>query len=365
MGKANDTLLSEAINHAIDLAHYSNSVVRRMMALLSRTEPELIAALASALSRMEPGSFSITRIEALLSDVKAITAVAVARFEAGLRDELKSFASAEVGYQGNLVKSVVPPALAPRVSMIDPEQVYSGALSRPFQGRLLREWTKGIEDNTISRIRDAVRIGFLQSKTTSEIVTRIRGTAKAKYSDGLLAIERRAAEAVVRTSVAHTAAFTRERFYDKNSDLIDEKQWVSTLDSRTTPECQVRDGLHYTMDDKPIGHSIPWDSGPGRLHWNCRSTSIPVLKMWKALGLDGTPGERASMDGTVKSDTTYKDWLSGQSAARQDEILGPTRGALMRKGELSVDKFWNDKGVFLTLDQLRARNESSFTRAGV
>jgi hypothetical protein len=149
---------------------------------------------------------------------------------------------------------------------------------------------------------------------------------------------------VVRTAISHTAAFTRERFYEANAKLVASVQWVSTLDNRTSPMCRLRDGLQYTQDThKPIGHSVPWGAGPGALHWCCRSTSTVVTKSWKRLtGVDieeFSPSTRASMDGQVPEETTYAEWLGKQSASRQDEILGPTRGALLRKGGLELGRF--------------------------
>jgi hypothetical protein len=71
------------------------------------------------------------------------------------------------------------------------------------------------------------------------------------------------------------------------------------------------------------------------------------------------------MDGQVPADVSYGDWLKKQSAARQDDIVGPTRGALMRRGGLQMDRFYNDKGRFLSLDELRKRDASAFTAAGL
>jgi hypothetical protein len=79
-----------------------------------------------------------------------------------------------------------------------------------------------------------------------------------------------------------------------------------------------------------------------------------VLKSAKALGFsDGAT--RASMDGQVPESTTYAEWLSKQSTARQDEILGPERGRLIREGGLKLSAFYNDKGKLLTLEDLRRR----------
>ena len=108
-----------------------------------------------------------------------------------------------------------------------------------------------------------------------------------------------------------------------------------TLDSRTTETCRLRDGKQYSpITHRPIGHSYPWLGGPGKAHWQCRSTSVPVTKSFKELGIDIDelpPAERASMDGQVPAETTYAQWIKRQPAARQDQILGPVRGALMRR----------------------------------
>jgi hypothetical protein len=95
---------------------------------------------------------------------------------------------------------------------------------------------------------------------------------------------------------------------------------------------------------------------------------VPVTKSWRDLGFDideMAPGTRASMDGQVPEETTYSEWLMRQSAARQDDVLGPTRGKLLRQGGLTIDKFVNDKGRTLTLKQLRQRAPKAFEAAGL
>ena len=47
------------------------------------------------------------------------------------------------------------------------------------------------------------------------------------------------------------------------------------------------------------------------------------------------------MDGALPADLTYGQWLQKQSAARQDEVVGPTRGALMREGKLPFDELYS------------------------
>jgi SPP1 gp7 family putative phage head morphogenesis protein len=343
-----------------------------MIAMLNRTESDLFAQLVVALEKMPPESFTVKRLEQLLASVRDLNSQAYAAVSDELHSELADLAQYEAGYQYQLFQSTIPAQIVAQVDIatVSAEQMYAAAMARPFQGRLMKEWASTIEEGRMARIRDAVRIGYVENQPIGDIVKRIRGTRAKGYSDGIIEIDRRHAEAVVRTAISHTAAFTRNRFLQANNDLIKAVVWTSTLDNRTSDMCRIRDGLKYTPDDhKPIGHNVPWLSGPGQLHWNCRSTSVPVTKSWGELGGvdigEFNAETRASMDGQVPGDTTYADWIKKQPAGRQDEILGPTRGKLMRDGKLTLDRFYNEKGKYLTLDELRKRDAAAFEAAGL
>jgi hypothetical protein len=372
MPSVNEALRDADISHQVDLQQYANGVVRKMIALLNRTDSDLSAQLVAALEKMPPESFNVTRLEQLLASVRDLNTQAYAALSGELHTELADLAEYESGYQAQLFRSVIPAQIVAQVDIatVGVEQVYAAAMARPFQGRLMKEWASTIEESRMVRIRDAVRIGYVENQPISEIVKRVRGTKAKGYSDGIIEVDRRHAEAVVRTAISHTAAFTRNRFLTANSDLIKAVIWTSTLDSRTSEGCRLRDGLKYTPDEhKPIGHKVPWLAGPGALHWNCRSTSVPVTKSWGELGGvdigEFNAETRASMDGQVPGETTYAEWLKKQSAGRQDEILGATRGKLMREGGLNLDRFYNEKGKTLTLAEIRARDAAAFAKAGL
>ncbi|HEN1317570.1 TPA: hypothetical protein U3W84_005676, partial [Klebsiella pneumoniae] len=74
---------------------------------------------------------------------------------------------------------------------------------------------------------------------------------------------------------------------------------------------------------------------------------------------------RASMDGQVPSETDYQGWFTRQSFTRQSQIVGVTRARLIRDGGMSPDDFYNDRGEWLTLDQLRNRDAQAFKDARV
>lgn len=371
MPSVNELLLDGQIGHQVDLQRYSNGVVRRIVALLNRTDADLFGQLAAALERLPADSFTVERLDSLLMSVRSVNLQAYQQIERALTSELAELAEYEADFQERLLEATVPAQVQARVAIapVNVQAVYAASYSQPFQGRLLKEWAASLEAGRAARIRDAIRIGYVEQQTVSQIVQRVRGTRARGYSDGIIELDRRHAESMVRTAVSHVAGFTRDRFFEENEDLIKAQVWVSTLDSRTSEPCRVRDGKEYTpKTHKPIGHGIPWLGGPGRLHWQCRSTSAPVTKSWRELGFDVDelePGTRASMDGAVPADITYGQWLRRQSGARQDDVLGPTRGALLRQGGLAVDRFANDKGRWLSLTDLRERESAAFKKAGV
>lgn len=371
MKTVNAKLQDFSVSHQIDLAQLGLGVVGRMLRVLNATDADLIAKIALAMEKLPGPSFNVYRLDEVLSSVRATNAEAYRAATKQLELDLHQFAQYEAGYQSALLNSVLPAAVAARVTVLplSADAVYTAAMAQPFQGRLLREWMDGLEATRALRIRDTIRIGFLEGQPTSQILQVIRGTRAAKYEDGIIQTDRRHAESVARTALSHVAGAMRDAMFERNDDIIKAVVWHSTLDMRTSSGCQVRDNKRYdAVSHKPIGHSNTWGAGPGRLHWRCRSSSYPVLKSWAELGipiaeLDATT--RASMDGQVPADTSYGEWIKKQSAARQDEVLGPTRGKLMREGRMGFDEFFTARGQSLTLDQLRDRDAAAFRRAGV
>lgn len=353
----NEVLRTKAITHAIDLNRYSNSVVRDMLRILASADNDVLTQLAVALQRLADigagTQLNVRRLDDILSGTRDLLKQVYAQADRTLQQDLRDFTAAELDYQTNTLNEATPDAIAVRTPSI--QQVYAAAEAEPFQGRLLTEWFTSLGANAQQRIRDTIAQGFVQGKTNDELITAVRGTRAQGYSDGVMIIDRRHAESVVRTAVSHTAATARDEFVKANADLIDEVMWVSTLDNRTTEECMIRDGLLYTVDGEPVDHKVPWLDGPGNLHWNCRSTSTPVLMSAKQLGLDLPPLERAAMNGVAPEGTTYGAWLKAQPAHIQDDVLGKTRADEFRAGKVSFEKFFNDKGEFLTLEQLKAK----------
>ena len=360
MPTVNEALQTAAIDHSHDLIRYQNQVVYKVIALLNRTDKDLFEQINAALLRLPPEAFTVERLDSMLASVRQINAAAYQKIRQELQAELADLVAYESNYQQQLFQNTLPVTL--EVASVPVAQAVTAAVARPFQGRLLAEWMQGLEADKAAKIRDAIRIGYVEGQTVAEMVQRIKGTKARQYQDGIIEITRRNAETVVRTAISHTANHTRQKFAEANSELVKGVKWVSTLDGRTSEICQARDGEVY-----------PVNSGPRPpAHPNCRSTTTYVLKSFKELGVDLPEFEestRASMDGQVPAKMTYNEWLKSKSGtaegrAFQDKVLGPSRAKLFRAG-MPVDRFVNRAGDRLTLDDLRKRDAEYFRKAGI
>jgi len=354
MPSANEHLYDLAVRHQVGLLRYSSQTVRKVIALLNRVDDHLVREIVKR--GVGDGSFTARRLNLLLEAVRSIIGEAYGRATDTLDGDLKDLSAYEADFQRGMLSRSLPV----RFDIIAPtrQQIYAAVHARPFQGRLLRDWYRGLESGAYQRLRNEIRMGFVEGRTTDQIVRSIRGTRAQRYKDGVLEISRRGAEAMVRTAVNHTATVARNQTFQENADLIKGVLWVSVLDGRTTAICRARDGKVYPLDKGPRPPA----------HIGCRSTTSPVLKSWKELGIDlkeAPAGTRASMDGQVPAETTYGEWLARQPKEFQDDVLGVTKARLFRDGGLSMDRFIDRSGHEYTLDELRRREAEAFEKAGI
>ena len=358
MATVNNRLSDESIAHALFVSRYGTGAARRMVKTLNESDAELTARLLVAMDSLGRDGFTVNRLESLLGSVREVNHTAVQGAFGTLADELLAFASHEVGYQHDLFNELLPQAVLRHypLAAITPDMAYAAAMYRPFQGRLLKEWADNLETDRLTRVSNAVRSGYMNGDATEQIARKVRGTATNNYQDGALQMSRANATSITKTAVSHVAAVARDSFAEANSDILDCKQWLSTLDNKTTSTCIIRDRKKYTLDGKPVGHKIAYLQGPGRIHFCCRSTETLVTKSWRELGIDSDEmdaGTRASMDGQVPEETTYLDWLARQSPDRQDQVLGVERGRMYRAGELNLSEMFTDNGEWLTLVDIK------------
>lgn len=401
MATANELLVDRLVAHAIWLERYKARLVRELMDKLNAANDDTREQIERRVGTIiNNGGYESTRetekrIAELMRMLAGIRTDAFTAAVAVLDRELHRLAEYEAQWQVAVLQDVIPIDLD--IAEPTKELLRATVFEKPFQGHLLKDWAEGLAPADLDRIERGVKSGVLDGKTTPDIVRDIMGTAKADGADGLLEVSRRGLEGVARTAVSHVTTQARQAVYQSNDDLIQELRWHATLDGRTTPVCRGRDGEMYPLKEGPRPPA----------HWRCRSVMIPIIDGVKLVGnrpaitdtrtrrqreidfraeakeaagdgwADMTPAQRdraiakrrkawtEENIGGVPKETTYQDWLAGQSAAFQDEVLGPTRGALFRRGGLTLDKFTDASGHEYTLDELRTRDAAAFRRAGL
>ena len=330
----NEEILDHLVRHLHWLERYKASEVRRIIAALNKADNDLVTRIADRLTKTGRGlnlsKAETARLDALLKEIRDAKEILGAELYELSRLELTEFAEYESDFRARVIEG----AAAIKLNRPNMTQLRAVVVSRPFAGRLLREWYQSLTEGQGRQISAAVRTGIIEGQTTDQIMRAIRGTRALKYRDGILEIGRRQTAALVRTAVAHVANAASEQVYMENDDVVEGVQWVSTLDSRTTTICASRDGKVFKIGQGPRPPA----------HFSCRSTTIPYL--------GPRTGSRASTNGPVPASTTYSEWLRRQTAETQNQILGPARARLFRDGQ-SLDSFVDPTGREYTLDELR------------
>lgn len=383
---ANEAFFDALVRHQIGLLRLSGRVRNRVLAILDETERDI----SEQIRRRLAAGRSTSRQEALIKTITAIRSDAWKKAAVVWREEMLEIVKAEPEFLEEAVRTTSPAILnivLPPVALLR-----TIVTQRPFEGQVLRDWSSGIRRADLRRMESQIRIGITQGESAAAIARRIVGTVRQRGRNGVTEITRRQAAGITRTAVNAMANQAKREFYKANSDLFEEELYVATLDARTTPICRSLDGETFPVGKGPIPP----------LHFNCRSLRVAALD-GEAIGerparaftqrrlldeynrangtsartRDALPrGHKGPFDqfarqrmreltGRVPAKVTYQEWLGRQSREFQDDVLGPTRARLFRRGDLTLDKFVNRQGDELSLSELATREKAAFRAAGL
>ncbi|KKC39515.1 hypothetical protein WH87_04795 [Devosia epidermidihirudinis] len=354
--KANDIIADLFTGHAVDLLRVEAGQRRKVRTFLAKLERDIVAQLA-AIDPTEPvrAAYRQKRLETLLEQVKETIRASYRRTSTEMIGELRELAEIEGAFVAGAINKGVGFHLA--TANFTRQQLVSLVGSVLVHGAPVAEWWSRQAGDTLQRFTDQMRMGMALGETSQQLIQRIRGgTRNGELITGFMDISKRHADSLVRSATMAVANDAREATYQANADILNAIVWTSTLDNRTSVQCQVRDGLRYTLDHQPIGHDVPWGPGPGNLHWGCRSTSRPETKSWREMGFDIDDlslATRVSIDGQVAGDSKFEDWLAKRSRVEQDNALGKGRADLWRDGKISYRDLLDQNGRELNLEQLR------------
>lgn len=335
----NQRLLDLMLRHAIQTARLRKGEAAKIGRLIQGAIPGIERDVADRLTRMTSGrsvgKLRAKQLEALQRELEA--QLEATKWAQILSSDLRDISLTEAARQVSILTEVVPAELALQFRAPSTALLRSIVTSNPFEGRVLKQWTAGVSASTTDRVSRVVNLGLVRGDDIPTMSRAVRNQ---------LRITRSQAESVTRTAVTHVSAQAREETYDENDDVVKGVKWVSTLDSRTSNICKSLDGKVFPVDEGPRPPA----------HFNCRSTTTPVLKSWEELGIKArelSPTTRASMNGQVPADQTYQDWLEEQPESVQNDALGPGRAKLFREGKITVDELVDEDLRPLTLEELR------------
>jgi hypothetical protein len=225
-----------------------------------------------------------------------------------------------------------------------------------IMGAPSQDWWRGQSEDLKFRFAAQVRQGLANAETNQQIINRIVGKSG---QPGIMETARRNAAALVQTSVQTVANDARRATFKANSDVIKGIRQVSTLDGHTSLVCIAYSECEWDLDFKPIGPKAkrkPYNGGTPR-HFNCRSVEVPITKTFAELGLKNVPEPkgttRASADGPIDVNTSFKDFLDRRGRAYQDKMLGKGRADLWRAGKITLRDLVDGNGRPLTLAELQ------------
>ena len=341
-------LTDATTRHQVYVQRYAGGNLKRVASFISKAINTAKARVAAGLSAYGTRRYT-SQIETLQGDLRGIYDDLKGRAQL----DLGEFAAYEAEFNATMLGKVVRAVV--QLSVPSAEMVSAAALIDPLQ----LEARKGIQRISISGALDQfgtkkaaeiigeIQIGSSLGETSQQISRRLTGIHQLQQDQ---------AASLVRTMTNHIASTARVEVLKANDDILKGMRRIGTLDSKTTLFCM---SIDQTI--------IPLDGPRPPYHWGCRTTIVPVLKDEFAREIPGSTRPSIGPDGValVLSKTSYQEWLARQPAAFQRDILGPNRYALFSKGELTLDKFIDDNGKTLTLQQLKGLEPLAFERAGM
>jgi SPP1 gp7 family putative phage head morphogenesis protein len=391
--------------NAIDLNRYSNSVARRVINAYN----DIIVDAANQLRTIDDLAAPVkaARLRAILAQLKDSLATWAGDATELTALELQGIAELQSEFVADQLRRALPagardavrtveisPQFAQSVVTTDPTQINVVALSDDLfaavqgapatfsltaaqgatitlpNGEVVTKAFRGIAVDQAERFSQVVRQGLLTGEPTPAIAKRLVGNLEfgeeAKTVKQLVAAGGQATAVadnqivtLVRTTINQVANAASQQVYEANQDITKKYRYVATLDTRTSSICRALDGREFEYGKGPTPPQ----------HFNCRSTTVPVID-YKELGFTPPPpAKRASAGGQVPADVSYGDWLANRQKgesnadllARQAKALGAQKAKYFRRlaedrgPDQAIAKLVRDDGSELTLDQLRAR----------
>jgi SPP1 gp7 family putative phage head morphogenesis protein len=350
---ADDFLADAATRRQVMVQRVSRGITSELEGLLEEMREEIVGRISDAGTE-----FQRARLGSLLSSVDSIISGKAEAISESLREQITEFTSDELDFQKQTLDQVIDGTTAePNADQV--LSAVTGESTSLVQGDqkqsvTIEQMVGVLAGANRKELKNVISAGFIAGDTTSQITQRvsqkIRGRSRAQV------------RAVVQTSLNHAASVARQKFAERNKDILGGEKYVATLDSSTTVTCAGLDGNIYEVG---VGPRPP-------LHYNCRSLRVAVPREDSVLsGLEGTrPAVGAEGVEQVSSRKTFSGWLGQQPAEFKREFFGKFKDGdakykLFEQGGLDAKDFIDPDGVAMSLQELREKNPLAWQRANI
>ena len=384
---------SSVFKHAINLNRYGSGVAKKLMIAYNRIVVNATKELQAMSSEDYSSSYRAKRLRKIIGSLKTsldgwagdaskfmtkdLDALAKVESEFALAQLLQEIPDAD-----GLVRELeISPQFAKAVVTKDPTELnlvtteagdaltgkgiykLTAKQGTPMvlpNGDTVEKAFRGIANTSAQKFRLVVQDGMLTGLSTDKIVRQIIGRQGGmKFATGQNISARALSLAggekgtrlanhqimsLVRTSINQVSNTASQETYKANSAITKKYRYVATLDSNTTLLCASKDGKLFDYEEGPMPP----------LHFNCRSTTVPVIdwdgleKDYGIIAPDKIEGvgeaKRASKDGPVPANEKYGDWLYSKRVKEGRKVL---------PGVEQVDALGYDKAVYF--NRLAAR----------
>ena len=325
---ARGTLVDSSIRHQVLLERLKMAEAREYNTLLAMLRGQVAGVQARLRSSgSELSSLTRGRLNGLLRELDGAQSAALADAQDKLIRRLQMISEYETGFEYSTLSNAVPEGTAITAASAPAAWAAANVTPMSIGGDLLQPWIKEMTRAEVSMINKTILRGWSEGWTNDELEKILNGTKALNFKDGLLPKMASHNSTIIRTAIQHVSSAARMETWKANSDIITKYRWVSTLDSRTSPQCRSLDGEEFEIGKGPLPP----------IHPNCRSTTVAVLKGKLAALSEGRT--RASADGPVDANLTYYEWLKTQDAQFQEDVLGPTRAAMFQSEGMTAEKF--------------------------
>ena len=247
MVNKNEEIFDKTLEQQLNTLRVDGGLRRRVLRDLRKLESEIAIKIAE-IAPENASRFKATRLRDLLREVRSLIDADFRKIEEELREQLTELASVEATRQTQILSTAFAVGISTAaISTAKLNAIYRDAL---IEGAPSAEWWKRQSEQLKRSFEDQMRQGIILGDTNDQLVRRVRGTQAFGFTNGIMNTTRRNAEALVRSSVQSVANSARFESMELFQERFKSYKHVSTLDSKTSERCIVRDGKRWNAETK-------------------------------------------------------------------------------------------------------------------